>query len=396
MFEYFPGNYTWNQQILSILSMGAELSEIDEVCRSLMESSDRMDLEAQNAWFDGWNNMAARLEGLALNDEKTGRFLSAGRKYTRAGLYCFMAERVISHKDARRNEIYKKGLEAFKQGRTLNQEPVEWIDIPFQGASMPALFVKASGAGPSPCMVHYNGLDSIKETIYLSEAEAFRRRGISLLIVDHPGSGEALRLRNMYGSARPELSASSCVDYLESRRDVDPDRIGMAALSMGGYFAPRAAAFEKRFKCCAVLGAFWSLKDLATRMAQKQDLEIMGKGHGENISAPGSQEHFIWVFNLDSDEKAKKLFEEFTLEPIADKITCPLLVIHGQNDRQVPLDHARWTVEAAVNSPNRELKIFTAAEGGVEHCQLDNRTLGVDYMADWIAETLGGDPKGIL
>ncbi|MCP4749425.1 MAG: alpha/beta hydrolase, partial [Proteobacteria bacterium] len=150
------------------------------------------------------------------------------------------------------------------------------------------------------------------------------------------------------------------------------------------------------FKCCAVLGAFWSLKDLRKRMEEGQDLELMGKGQEKNVSTPASQDHFMWVFDIKSWEGAEKLFNEITLEGVAEKITCPLLVIHGENDRQIPLAHAEKTIEAAVNSPQKELKVFTQAEGGVEHCQCDNRTLGVDYMADWIAEILGGDPKGIL
>jgi fermentation-respiration switch protein FrsA (DUF1100 family) len=84
-----------------------------------------------------------------------------------------------------------------------------------------------------------------------------------------------------------------------------------------------------------------------------------------------------------------------TLEGVADKITCPLLIMHGENDRQIPLWHAQKTFEAAVNTPNKRLKIFTLAEGGAEHCQADNGSMAVDYAADWVAEVLGGNPKGV-
>jgi dipeptidyl aminopeptidase/acylaminoacyl peptidase len=84
-----------------------------------------------------------------------------------------------------------------------------------------------------------------------------------------------------------------------------------------------------------------------------------------------------------------------TLEGVADKITCPLLIVHGENDRQVPLWHAERTYEAAVNSPGRELKICRLADGAAEHCGADNSTLVVDYMTDWVAEKLGGDPAGV-
>jgi len=110
---------------------------------------------------------------------------------------------------------------------------------------------------------------------------------------------------------------------------------------------------------------------------------------------PGLADHTMWVYGKDTIEEALAVAKQMTLEGVADKITCPLLVIHGENDRQVALWRAEKTIEAAVNSPNRKLKLLTLAEGGAEHCQADNSSMAVDYMADWVAEILGGDPKGI-
>jgi dipeptidyl aminopeptidase/acylaminoacyl peptidase len=84
-----------------------------------------------------------------------------------------------------------------------------------------------------------------------------------------------------------------------------------------------------------------------------------------------------------------------TLQGVADRITCPLLVIHGENDRQVPLWHAERTVAEAVNSPDAELKVNRLADGGAEHCGADNSTIVVDYMTDWVADRLHGHASGI-
>ena len=89
-------------------------------------------------------------------------------------------------------------------------------------------------------------------------------------------------------------------------------------------------------------------------------------------------------------EIAKKM----TLKGVAEKITCPFLIVHGENDRLSPARDAEITIEEAVNSQKRELKVFTCADGGVEHCQVDNNSLAIEYMSDWIADTLGGKPKG--
>lgn len=106
-------------------------------------------------------------------------------------------------------------------------------------------------------------------------------------------------------------------------------------------------------------------------------------------------DHTTWVFGKDTLEEALAVANQLTLEGIAEKITCPLLVVHGENDRQVPLWRAEKTIEAAVNAPVRKLKVFTLAEGGAEHRQADNYSMAVDYMADWVAEILGGDTKGV-
>jgi dienelactone hydrolase len=386
MFEYFRQNYTWNLALMSALNRGGAIGEIDEACRSLQEASVRNDVFAQQAWYESWKKLAERVEALGLAHEQVGQYLSAGRKYIRASMYYLAAERMLSHRDPRKVQTYRQALPVFKKALELRKEPVEWVEVPFQGKSMPALFSRAPVKGRAPCMVHFDGFDVTKEIIYqyAGMAEEFRRRGISLLIVDHPGVGEALRLRNMHSGPDTEVPARACVDYLETRAEVDAQRIGIMALSLGGYYAPRAAAFEKRFKCCVAWGAVW-----------ESGLPAMLKGKGGEPSVPGLADHTMWVYGKDTIEEALAVAKQMTLEGVADKITCPLLVIHGENDRQVPLWRAEKTIEAAVNSPNRKLKVFTLAEGGAEHCQADNSAMAVDYMADWIAEILGGNPKGI-
>jgi esterase/lipase len=99
-------------------------------------------------------------------------------------------------------------------------------------------------------------------------------------------------------------------------------------------------------------------------------------------------DQMMWVFGKPSVKECLPITERMTLEGVIDKVTCPILITHGETDRQVPLQDAVNTFEGAVNSPQRELRIFTAAEGGVEHCQADNVMNGMDYMSDWIVDVL--------
>jgi len=391
MFEYFPQNYAWSSAVLSALNRGGVIGEVDDACRSLREASVRDDQQAQVEWCESWKKVAERVEGLARVHEEAGQFLSAGRKCIRAGIYYIIGEEMLNHRDPKKEKVYKHGLAAFKKGIQFRKEPVEWIDVPYQGKFLPALFTKAPVKEPGPCIVHFDGFDAMKELIYQSVAEEYRRRGISLLIVDHPGVGEALHLRNIHGGPDTEVPAAACVDYLETRSDVDAQRVGIAALSLGGYYAPRAAAFEKRFKCCVAWNGYWDYGvELAKRLAREK-----ARLEKEKASVPRFSDRLMWVFGKEKIEEAAAVGKQLTLEGVADKITCPLLIVHGENDRQTPLWHAEKLFAAAVNSPNRKLKVFTSAEGGVEHCQKDNQTLATDYMTDWVAGILGGNPKGI-
>jgi dienelactone hydrolase len=385
MFEYFPKNYPWSLAVMSAMNGGA-IAEVDEACRSLQEASVKNDAAAQQAWYESWKKVAERIEALGQAHEEAGETLSAGRKYLRAALYYLTAERMLKYRDPRKVQTFRQALAVFKKGIQFRKEPVEWVEVPFQGKSMPALFSRAPVKGPAPCMVHFDGFDIMKEKIYFMAADEFRRRGVSLLIVDHPGVGEALRLRNMYGGHETEVPASACVDYLETRPDVDRNRIGIIALSLGGYYAPRAAAFEKRLKCCVAWGAIWD-------WAERVDKRLAGTG-GE-LSVPDFVDQLMWVFGKDTPEEAVAAGKKLRLEGVAEKITCPLLVMHGENDRQIPLWHAEKTIAAAVNSPTRKLKVFSLAEGGAEHCQVDNGSMAVDYAADWAAKILGGELKGV-
>jgi fermentation-respiration switch protein FrsA (DUF1100 family) len=118
-------------------------------------------------------------------------------------------------------------------------------------------------------------------------------------------------------------------------------------------------------------------------------------GKGGELSVPDWVDQLLWVLGKGSAKEAVSFAKQFTLEGIADKLTCPLLVVHGENDRQIPVAHAEKTITAAVNSPKRDLKLFRLSEGGAEHCQADNSAMAVDYIADWVCGVLGGEAKGI-
>ena len=203
---------------------------------------------------------------------------------------------------------------------------------------------------------------------------------MSSLIVDQPGTGEALRLQGLKAVYDSERWAGPIVDYLEKLPGIDAKRIGLEGVSLGGYFCPRAVAFEPRFAMGVIWGANHDWRDV-----QKKRLEKEG-----SFPVPHYWDHVRWVWGGESIDDFMKIAENVHLDGILDRIRVPFLVTHGEKDSQIPVKWAQRTFEQLVNSPKRELKIFTAREGGVQHSSFDNSANAGAFIADWVAETLGG------
>ncbi|MDP3895580.1 MAG: prolyl oligopeptidase family serine peptidase [Mesorhizobium sp.] len=380
MFAYFPGNYVWNLSVNIAMIMGAEIGEIDEMCRPLVDVASRGDDEGTRQFLEAWSGMAEKLARQAAEDEARGRRLSAGRKLRRAAIYYMIAERMQAHGAAGRLETYRKLLDSFSRSVALTGENCARVEIPYDGGVLPAYFVRAKGVdGPAPILVHVNGLDSCKEMLYLPAfgPAGLAERGISSLCLDQPGTGEPLRLHGMKAVHNSEAWASRVVDWLETRADVDARRIGIWGISLGGYFAPRAVAFEPRFALGCVFGANHDWYEVNVRRLRREG----------DRPVPHYWDHCRWVWGGDTIDEFMQIASKVRLDGVLGRIRVPFLVTHGANDRQIPLEFAHASFDQMVNSPKRELKIFDRETGSAEHAGADSQSYGSDYIYDWVAET---------
>lgn len=382
MFRYFPKNYVWNLSVDLSIEMGARIGEIEEMCAPLLAASEHPDADGTRAFRDSWSKMADKLCRLAAEDEARGRLLSAGEKYLRAANYYLTCERLQAQGAEGRKALYKRFLDVFAAGLHHSRANCQRVEIPYGDKTLAGLYVRAEGvSGPAPLLLQVNGLDSTKEMKYLvGLPQWLAKRGVSSLVVDQPGTGEALRLHNMKARFDSEHWASRIVDWLEQQPDVDASRIGMEGVSLGGYYCPRAVAFEPRFACGVVWGANHDWRDV-----QKRRLEREG-----DFPVPHYWDHVRWVWGGGDIPAFMRIAEDVHLDGVLDRIRVPFLVTHGEKDSQIPLKWAHHTYEQLVNSPRRELKIFTDLEGGVQHSSFDNSINAGQFIADWVAETLGG------
>jgi dienelactone hydrolase len=379
MLDYFS-DYSWNLALSMALDAGANMDEIDRACRDLRGVRDGQQ-DAQR-FFHAWAGAARRLAEAAARDEADGHRLSAAEKFRRACVMYITAERIPEHTWEPRKAAYDELLRTFAKYVELSGADCEKVQVPYGDSHIPGLLVGARTlASPAPCVVHFNGLDGVKEYLVLCGLPAaLVQRGVAILVVDNPGVGEALRKNGLHNGPDAERPAAACVDYLEGRAEIDPSRIGMMALSLGGYHAPRAAAFEPRFACCVAWGANYD-------WGKRFRLRVAGTATTQK-SVPHYVEHVKWVLGQESVDGCIRVADGFTLEGVLDRVRVPILITHGEDDRQIPVADARRTYDECVNAPRRDLRIYSAAEGGEQHCNIGNMSLTTNDMADWIADVL--------
>jgi dienelactone hydrolase len=382
VFMYFPTNYVWSMAAVAALNNGGFIDEVDRACKPVLEASQNGDDVGTELLYASWAAVADRLIASADDDVARNRLIGAGDKLYRASLYTSQAERLQAPGWDGRKAAYQKSIDLLLRHIELSESPVTTVEVPYDGTSLPGYFhpadpARVSGEKP-PVIILWNGLDSTKEMMYYSGfPQMLARRGIATLMVDTPGSGEALRMRGLTSRFDTEVWAAACVDYLELRGDVDSGAIGITGWSLGGYYAPRAAAFEKRLALVVAWGANHDWAEVQQRRLQRE---------GEN-PVPHYWDHVQWVWGASSMEDFLAKTANVKLDGVVEKIDIPFLITHGANDRQIPAAYAQRSYEQAVNSPKRELRIFDEPEGGTEHISIDNLTYVGGFIADWIAET---------
>ncbi|MBI2225578.1 MAG: prolyl oligopeptidase family serine peptidase [Betaproteobacteria bacterium] len=382
-YTYFPEDYRWSHGILIGLNAapwgGAEIGEVHRIGLRL-----RAHLGDDAAWFREWAREAGTVEQTGRTLLAEGRRASAATYLLRAANYYHVGERFLQPKPEGL-DAYRRGVECFRDAAKIMRRPrIEHVEIPYEGATLPGILVHAEPlpgrTGAVPAVVFFDGFDITKEIQYFKGVPDLVARGIACLIVDGPGNGESVRSRGLYLHHETERYGTAAYEYLANRPEFDPKRIGVMAISLGGYYAPRAAAFEQRFACCIAWGAQWDYWQ-----TWKNRFDRLDRGNLPSLSVPW--QHLLWIFNAGTREEAMQKLEGFRLDGVVQKITCPFLLVHGEGDEQIPLALAQKCFDA-VGSKHKTMKVFTREEGGYHHCQIDNVSVGVAYMWDWLETVL--------
>ncbi len=379
--DHFPGNFLWSNAALACKGMAPYgVVAMDEIDRIALRLNDRW--KDADAWQQEWCAMAAQVEKIADAAAAKGQERSAGNYYLRAGNYYYTGERFIPPGDAK-VAVGRKAYRCFREGLTRRHPEIEFVEVPYLQSTLPALFMKAPGVSlRAPTVVIFNGMDNCKEMSVIFAGLEFARRGMHTLAIDGPGQGETLRFRGIHSRFDYEVPGKAAYDYVAQRADVDPARVVIMGYSFGGYYSARIAAFEQRYAAGVAMTALhWDLAGWQQKIKEKAQAE------GSKIAQSNFQ--FQWVVGAADTDSSIEIARGFTLKDVAHQITMPFLVTHGANDRVVPAENAQKLYDA-IGSTRKTLRVFTADDGGAEHAHVDNRQVGVDFVADWIAANLPG------
>lgn len=382
---WFPEDYRWSYNVLLVLAVipsgGAEIGEIDRVCRRLAGH-----VGDDERWFAEWRAMGDRVRALAEQAEAIGDPRAAIGHYRRATGYYFAAERFRFPKDEAALDVYRAMVACFRRAAELDDRyRIEYVDIPYEDTALPGFFVSAARPGErAPAVLFMSGFDGNKEHNWFLGVPALLDRGISVLSLDSPGVGEAVRFRGIPLRHDYEVAGSAAADWLQGRDDVDPERLGVLALSLGGYYASRCASMDPRFAACVAWGAIWDYHRIWR--------ERIEAAFAKQLPVPG--DHLVWSTGTRSTEEALHVLEGFRLADVVPRMQGAFLLVHGEDDQQVPVSDARLLFDAC-GSADKTLRIFTAEEGGAQHCQMDNLSIAVPEITRWLADRLGaaGAPR---
>jgi alpha-beta hydrolase superfamily lysophospholipase len=331
---------------------GVALADFEEITASLTSWND---------WCQAWSARAAIHEAMGRAALAQGKLLSAGEHLQRAGVYYHFAKFLFVHDVAQMRAAHMKAVACRSLALPHIVPAGERVAIPFEGRYLYGILRKPAGIARPPVMVMVCGLDSCKE-----ETDAYEQphlaRGTATVVFDGPGQGEAeydFPIRGNY-----ETAVTAVIDYVETRPDLRSSRIGLWGVSLGGYYAPRAAAFEPRVRACIALSGPFDFLDAWDGLPELTRATFRVRSH------------------CATEEDAKRNAAMLSLRGIANRIACPLLIVAGKQDRVVPWQDAAHLARETKGP----VELLMIEDGG--HVANNRGYRWRLQSADWMAEQL--------
>lgn len=365
---------------------GAEIAECFETAARIKDGD-------TESWIEAWLSTARRVEAYAENAIKGGHKVSAKEAWLRATTYYQAALFFTLDTDPRKDQIYQKHTGCFQSAGKLFEPPLEVLSIPYEGKSLFGYFLRVDDK-PRPTVLIQMGADGSSEQIYFSGGGAAAlRRGYNALIFEGPGqTGTFMRDRSVTYRPDWEVPVKAVVDFALTKKEIDPDKIALIAYSLGGYFGPRAVAFEKRIAACICSG----LVPSASELAKPRTIALQKMKETGNTDYNHSQQYVLFEhmpkygFNngMEDLDQFIAFWDKLNLYGLEDKITCPLLVVQAAAEGEHQTRLAKEFFDKLPN-PHNKFRLTTEDDAAEMHCQKGNAMLLHAIEFDWLDDILG-------
>jgi pimeloyl-ACP methyl ester carboxylesterase len=320
------------------------------------------------SWYGEWYKTAGRVRKYGDDCLSSGHKVSAREAYLRASNYYRTAEFFLHENpdDSRIMQAWEDSISSFNKAARLFPHHSEPLEIPYEGTTIPGYFYAPSKDNGNskdtrrPTLIVHSGFDGTQEELYLQCVTAALQRGYNCITFEGPGQGRVIHKQKIPFRYDWEKVVTPVVDFAlaSSTKDrenrsaicnIDPNRIVLMGISLGGYLAARAAAFEDRLSACVLNDGVFDLHEAFVGKYRKTPLEPIMTGTnadlinvaiavtmGLNISARWGFAHGMWVFGVNTPFELVQKSIDFTLKGIAEKIKCPTLIMEAEKDDSFP------------------------------------------------------------
>lgn len=366
---------------------GADTGEVLETVKHI-ESGDA------ESWFAAWYATAERVQAMATHLKDP---VSRGRALLRSHNYYRTAEFLLDPYDKRRQDTWSKNIGAFYGGLDALGVAYRKMEIRYGSGHLNALYLAGAGDKTKPLIVVCGGVDSTMEELYFALAAGALERGYSVLLFEGPGQGAVLREQKMHFVPDWERPTKAVLDQYAEQFG-PPSNVVLVGMSMGGYLAPRAAAFDKRI---GGVVAFDVLFDVGEALrSQSRGSAFVTRLHAWGMTALADTlvglrmktspllawgiRNTQWVTGVASLGQVPAAFDAYTLAGVAERIESHVLILAGSEDHLVPLHQVEQFRRSLVRARSVEVAVYDGESGGKEHCQDGATTLWQATFFDWL------------
>jgi len=376
-FSRWPERYLWSFQVSRMLGLadfgGSDYTEVMETCS-------RIRLEDPSSWDREWFETAQICEERGRAAEKVGNWVSAKNYLSRATNY-YRAAQFFMLKGEGRFDIYRKIDEVFEGAAKYFPVPLTKVMIPYEGTELPGYLWKTPGAVAT--VVQLNGGDEISSENWFTSGSTMVEAGYNYFIFEGPGVGLTLLEKGIKRRIDTENYLGPALDYLESLPDFETVPYICIGTSFGAFDTLRASCFEKR---------------VAAAMASSPAYELYWKVLGKWMTEEFKEYACSTVGAPDFEQLTTNPKYRYTLEGALEHMTCPLLLIQGDEEKLVQPDplnqYLRIFNEAGTSDKTMTFVEKSQKLGGLEHCQKDNNHVQHEILLNWLCERgLGPKPR---